>query len=63
MQVKILGVVFNQKLNYKVYIIQASQKGVNLVLALKRLKNLRPKINQRLFQAKIALVINYTSPI
>lgn len=36
---------------------------MNVALALKRLKNLRPKIARRLFQAKIVPVIDYVLPI
>ena len=41
--VKILGVILYQKLNDKAHIGQASKRGVNAVLALKKLKNLHPK--------------------
>lgn len=61
--VKILGVILDQKLNYKAHIAQASKKGVNAALALKRLKNLRPKTARRLFQAKVVPVIDYASVI
>lgn len=63
LQVKILGVILDQKLNYKAHIAHASQKGVNAALALKKLKNLRPETAQRLFQAKIVPVVDYASPI
>lgn len=49
MQVKILGVVLDQKLNYKAHIAQASQKGINLALALKKLRNLYLETAWRLF--------------
>ncbi len=41
--VKILGVILDQKLNYKAHIARASEKRVNATMALKRLKNLRSK--------------------
>lgn len=63
MQIKILGIVLDQKLNYKAHITQASQKGVNSALALKRLRNLCPKTVQRIVQAKVTLFIDYASPI
>lgn len=64
LQVKILGVVLDQKLNYKAPIARASQKkGINSALALKRLKNLRPVTARRLFQAKVIPAIDYASPI
>ena len=62
-QVKILGVVLDQKLNYKAQVARASQKDINSALALKRLKNLRSKTARRLFQAKVVPVIDYASLI
>ncbi len=62
-QVKILGVILDQKLNYKAHIARASHKGVNAALALKRLKNLRPKTARRLFLTQIVPVVDYASPI
>lgn len=62
-QVKILGVVLDQKLNYKAHIAQAFQNGINSALALKKQKNLRPETARRLFQAKVVPVIDYASPI
>ncbi len=62
-QVKILGVVLDQKLNYKAHVAKTSQKGINSALALKRLKNLRLETARRLFQAKVVPVIDYASPI
>ncbi len=61
--VKILGLILDQKLNYKAHIARASKKGVNAALALKRLKNLRPETARRLFQAKVVPVIDDASAI
>ena len=63
LQVKILGLVLDQKLNYKAHIARACLKRVNAALALKRLRNLQPEIAQRLFQAKVVPVIDYASLI
>ncbi len=60
---KIVGILLESKLNYKAQIARALQKEVNAELALKRLKNLHPKTAQRLFQAKIVLVVDDASPI
>lgn len=63
LQVKILGLILDQKLNYKAHVARASQKRVNAALALKRLQKLRPETAQRLFQARIIPVVDYASPI
>lgn len=63
LQVKILGVIFNQKLNFQAHIAWASQKGVDAALTFKKLKNLYPETARRLCQAKIVPVVDYASPI
>lgn len=63
LQLKISWVIFDQKLNYKAYIACASQKRVNTVLAMKKLKNLSFQSIQKLFQAKIVLMVDYASAI
>lgn len=63
LQVKVLEVILDQKPNYEAHIARASEKGVNAALALKRLKNLRPKVARKLFHAKIVPVVDYASPI
>lgn len=45
-EVKILGVVLDQRLSYKQHIAQAAKRGIKAALALKRLKNLRPEISR-----------------
>lgn len=60
---KVLGVILDQKLNYKEHIARASKKEVNTAMALKRPENLRPETAQQLFQPKIIPVIDYSSTI
>ncbi len=62
-EVKILGVVLDQRLSYKQHIAQAVKRGIKAALALKRLKNLRPEIPRQLFVSTIAPVVDYASPI
>lgn len=62
-QIKIVGVVLDQKFNYKTHVAWAFQKRINLVLALKRLKNLCLEMAYRQFQIKIVPVIDYASLI
>ena len=40
LEIKILGVILNEKLNYKAHIVQTYQKKINTVLTLKKLRNL-----------------------
>ncbi len=61
--VKILKVILDQKLNFKAHIAQAFKKGVNAVMALKRLENLRLETAQQLFQAKVVPAIDYSAAI
>lgn len=62
-EVKILGVVLDQRLSYKQHIAQAAKRGIKAALALKRLKNLRPEIPRQLFVSTTAPVVDYASPI
>lgn len=62
-EVKLLGVVFDQKLTYKHHIAKAAKKGIKAALALKRLKNLKPEISRLLFTSTVAPVVVYASPI
>lgn len=63
LEVKLLGVVFDQKLTYKHHIAKAAKRGIKAALALKRLKNLKPEITRQLFVSTVAPVVDYASPI
>ncbi len=56
-QVKILGVIFDQKLNYKAKIANALQEEVNAELTLKRLTNFSSEIAWTLFDRKFFLYL------
>jgi len=42
-EIKILGVILDQALRYKLHVARASKRGTRIALALKRIKGLRPK--------------------
>ena len=58
-EVKLLGVVFDQKLTYKEYVAKALKRGVKAALGLRRLGNLRPESARQLFWSTVAPVIDY----
>ena len=60
---KLLKVVFDQKFTYKHHIAKAAKKNIKVALALKWLKNLRPKTSQQVFASTVAPVIDYALPI
>ena len=62
-QVKILGDVLDSELRYSSHIARACKRGINAVLALKRLKNLRPKAIGQLYTSTMALIVDYASVI
>ena len=62
-KLKLLGVVLNQKLKYHDHIGNAVKRGVSAVLALKRLKNLRPETARRLYNSTVTPVTDYASVI
>ena len=62
-EVKLLGVIFDQKLTYKHHIAKAAKKDIKAALALKRLKNLKPDITRQLFISTIAPVVDYALSI
>lgn len=53
-EVKLLGVVFDQKLTYKQHIAKAAKRGIKAALALSRLKNLKPESSRLLFTSTVA---------
>ena len=62
-ELKLLGVVFDQKLTYKHHIAKAAKRGIKAALALKRLKNLKPETTRQLFVSTVAPVVDYALPI
>jgi hypothetical protein len=61
--VKILGVLMDEKLNYKLHMARAASKGVKAALALSRLRGLRPVTARNLFTATVTPVTDYASPL
>ena len=61
--VKILGVLMDRKLNFKLHCAAASIKGIEAALALKRMKGLPSATARRLYIATVAPVTDYASPI
>ena len=62
-QLKLLGVVLDQRLQYQEHISLAAKKGLLATLALKRLKNLRPETVRRLYISTVIPVTDYASVI
>ena len=60
---KLLVVVLDQKLKYHEHIGNVVKRGVVAVLALKRLRNLRPETARRLYISTVTPVVDYASVI
>ena len=61
--VKILGVLFDQGLRFKLHVSKVAGKAYKAALALKRLKGLRPSSIRQLFSATVAPVMDYASAV
>lgn len=60
---KVLGVHMDRKLRCKDHAREMATKGVRAALALKRLRGLQTRTARQLYQATIAPIIDYASPI
>lgn len=60
---KLLGVILDQKLKYHEHIGNAVKRGIAAVLALKRFRNLRPETARRLYSSTVTPVTDYASAI
>ena len=60
---KILGVIMDTQLQYRSHIARTATKGLKAALALKRLKMLSPSTARQLFNAIVALVMDYASSV
>jgi len=58
---KILGVVLDQQLRFKEHAARAAKRGLRAVLALKRLRALRPGTTRQLFMATVIPTVDYAS--
>jgi hypothetical protein len=63
LEAKILRVVIDLELRYKKHIAKTATKGLKAALALKRLRMLSPSTARQLFNATVALVMDYASNV
>jgi hypothetical protein len=61
--IKILGVLMDTRLKYKVYIARAASKGLEAAIELKQLRGLSPSTARQLFTLTVAPVVDYASNI
>ena len=62
-EVKILGVIMDTRLRFKIHILRTANRGLQAALALKRLHMLSPTAARQLFQATVIPVVDYASII
>lgn len=62
-EVKLLGIIFDQKLSFRSHTARAAKRGERAALALRRLRGLRPAAARQLFLATIAPVTDYGAPV
>jgi hypothetical protein len=60
---KILGVVIDSELRFKELLAKAATRGLEAAMALKRVSGLLPPTARRLFEAIVALVVDYASSV
>jgi hypothetical protein len=60
---KILGVVMDSELRFKELLAKAATRGLEAAIALKRVSGLLPPTARRLFEATVALVVDYASSV
>ena len=63
LEAKILGVIMDSRLQYKNHIARIATKGLNAALALRRLRMLSLSAARQLFNAIVALVMDYASNV
>jgi hypothetical protein len=61
--VKILGLVMDSRLRYQEHTARAATRGLQAAMALKRLRGLSPSVTRKLFNATVAPVVDYASPV
>jgi hypothetical protein len=61
--VKILGLEVDSRLRYQERTARAATRGLRMTMALKRLRGLSPSMTRKLFNATVAPVVDYASPI
>jgi hypothetical protein len=61
--VKLLGVVLDQELRFRLHGAMAAKKGIQAALALKRLKGLTPKAARQLFTSTVTATVDYAASV
>ena len=61
--VKILGLIMDSKLNYKKHIAERASKSLQAAMALRHLQAISLATARQLFEATVALVMNYASNV
>lgn len=61
--VKILGLTMDTELRYKQHLANAASKGLKAAMALRRLRLTSPSMARRLFEAKVAPVMDYAANV
>jgi len=62
-EVKILGVVFDQKLRFNQHTARAAKRGIRAALALKRVKGMTARVARQLFTSTVMPTVDFASPI
>ncbi|GFG18024.1 probable RNA-directed DNA polymerase from transposon X-element [Aspergillus lentulus] len=61
--VKLLGIVLDQELRFRLHGAMAAKKGIQAALALKRLKGLTPKAARQLFTSTVTATVDYVASV
>jgi hypothetical protein len=61
--VKVLGVILDQELRFRLHAGRAAKREMVNTLMLKQLQDLKPKIAQQLFIATVASVVDYIASV
>jgi hypothetical protein len=61
--VKLLGVVLDQELRFRLHGAMAAKKGIQAALALKSLKGLTPKAARQLFTSTVTATVDYAASV
>lgn len=62
-KVKILGLAVDSELRYKEHTARATTRGLGAAMALKRLRALSSSVTRKLFNARVAPVVDYASSV
>ena len=62
-QVKILGLIMDQKLSYRIHLTEVAERARNAALAIKRLRGLRASTARQLYTSTVAPIMDYAAPV